>query len=57
MQARGFLNYRLKYCWPKVFYCICQPNDFEPGIMEKTGGPHRCQEKIWRAMTHPATPP
>jgi len=23
MQARGFLNYRLKYCWPKVIYCIC----------------------------------
>jgi len=22
MQARGFLNYRLKYCWPKVIYCI-----------------------------------
>jgi len=23
MQARRFLNYRLKYCWPKVIYCIC----------------------------------
>jgi len=23
MQARGFLNYRLKYCWPKVIYRIC----------------------------------
>jgi len=23
MQARGFLNYRLKYCWPKVIHCIC----------------------------------
>jgi len=23
MQARGFLNYRLKYSWPKVTYCIC----------------------------------
>jgi len=23
-QARDFLNYRLKYCWPKVIYCsIC----------------------------------
>ena len=22
MQARGVLNYRLKYCWPKVIYCI-----------------------------------
>jgi len=23
MQAREFLNYRLKYCWPNVIYCIC----------------------------------
>jgi len=23
MQARGFLNYRSKYCWPKVIYHIC----------------------------------
>jgi len=23
IQARGFLNYLLKYCWPKVIYCIC----------------------------------
>jgi len=23
MQARGFLNYRLRYCWPKVIYCMC----------------------------------
>jgi len=23
MQARGFLNYRLKYYWPKVIHCIC----------------------------------
>jgi len=23
--CRGFLNYRLKYCWPKYTYCICQP--------------------------------
>jgi len=22
MQARGVLNYRLKYCWLKVIYCI-----------------------------------
>jgi len=29
MHARGFLNYRLKYCWPKVIYCICQSNEVE----------------------------
>jgi len=43
MQTRGFLNYRLKYCWRKVFYCICQPNEREREIMTKnwwgqTGG-------------------
>ena len=35
MRVRGFLNYRLKYCSPKVIYCICQPN--ERGIMKKLG--------------------
>jgi len=29
MQAGGLLNYRLKYCWPKVIYCICQLNALE----------------------------
>jgi len=29
MQAIGFLNYRFKYCWPEVFYCVCQPNKLE----------------------------
>jgi len=23
MQARGFLDYRLKYCWPKSIFYIC----------------------------------
>jgi len=27
MQARGILNNRLKYCWSKVIYCICLPNE------------------------------
>ena len=33
MQARGFLNYRLKYCWPKVIYCsACQAGvSYTPG--------------------------
>jgi len=26
MQVRGFLNYRLKYCWPKVIYCSIYVN-------------------------------
>jgi len=53
MQARGFLNYRLKYCWPKVFYCICQPNELEREIMNKKLG---VQAKIWGAMAHPRPP-
>jgi len=54
MQARGFLNYRLKYYWPKVFYCICQPNDFEREIMKKNwGGQTGGQAKIWGGMAHP----
>jgi len=38
MQATGFLNYRLKYCWPKVISCICQPNELKREIKKKTGG-------------------
>jgi len=38
MQATGFLNYCLKYCWPKVFSCICQPNELKREIKKKTGG-------------------
>jgi len=38
MQARGLLNYRLKYCWPKVIYCIRQPNELERETTKKTGG-------------------
>jgi len=35
MQARGFLNYRLKYCRPKVIYCICQPIELKWEITKK----------------------
>jgi len=38
LQARGLLNYRLKYYWPKVIYCICQPNKLDREITKKTGG-------------------
>jgi len=54
MQTRGFLNYRLKYCWLKVFYCICQPNELEREIMKKNwGGQTGGQAKIWGDMAHP----
>jgi len=47
MQARGFLNHRLKYCLPTVIYCslhVCQinctclPNELKRDIKKKTGG-------------------
>ena len=41
MQARGYLDNRSKYCWPKVIYCICQPNEFKREIKKKTGGANR----------------
>jgi len=37
MQARGLLNYRLKYYRPKVIYCICEPNERKREIRNKTG--------------------
>jgi len=56
MQAGGFLNYRLKYCLPKVSYCICQPNDFERGNYEKSGGQTGGQAKFWGSMAYPGPP-
>jgi len=53
MQATGLLNYRLKYCWPKVIYCICQPNELEREITQKTGAE---QANIWGDMAHPGPP-
>ena len=50
MQARGLLNYRLKYCWPEVIYCICQANKLGREIKKKTGGAKQ------RAMAHPGPP-
>jgi len=45
MQARGFLTYRLKYCYPKVIFCICQPNELKREIKKKMGKPNRGQPK------------
>jgi len=53
MQTRGFLNYHLKYCWPKVFYCICQPNELERETMKKKLG---VQAKIWGCHGPPRPP-
>jgi len=45
MQARGLLNYRLKYRWPKVVYCICEPNELERKIKGKNWGECRGPSK------------
>jgi len=47
MQARGFMNYRLKYCWPKVIYFICQPNELKQEIKTKTGGVNQKSGGPW----------
>jgi len=57
MQAKGFVNYRLKYCWPKVFYCIWQPNDLEREIKKKTGGANRGPSKILEGPWPTQAPP
>jgi len=38
--ARKFSN-RLKFCWLKVICCICQSNELEREIKNKTGVPSR----------------
>jgi len=38
MQTRGSLNYRLRYCWPEVICCICEPNELEWEIKKELGG-------------------
>jgi len=47
MQATGLLNYRLNHCWPKVTYCICQPNELERKIKKKTGGASKNLGGLW----------
>jgi len=50
MQAREFLNYRLKYRWSKVFYCICQPNKLKREIKKKLGFKQGANQKSEGAM-------
>jgi len=54
MQVRGFLNYRLKYCWPKVIYWIClglsdgrhfTANLAEAGILKISVWSRYCENK------------
>jgi len=51
------LNYRLKYCWPKVIYFIYQPNEVEREIKKKTEGAKQgAKQKSGGAMAHPGPP-
>ena len=54
MQARGLLNYLLKYCWPEVIYCRCESNELEWEIKKKSGG---AKQKSGGGMAHPAPLP
>ena len=56
LQARGFLNYRLKYCWPKVIHCIFQPNELEREIKKKLGEKQGAKQKSGGTMAHPGPP-
>jgi len=38
MHLENILNYRLKYCWTQVVYCICQQNELATEIKKKVGG-------------------
>ena len=54
MQARGFLNYRSKYWWPKVIYCrLCVNQTNLNGKLrknweakQKSGGPWLTQAPL-----------
>ena len=37
MQAGGFLNYRLKSCWPKRIYLYVNQRNLKEDIKRKTG--------------------
>jgi len=52
MQARGYLDNRLKYCCLKVIYCIYQANELKREITKKLGG----QAKIWEGHGPPRPP-
>jgi len=50
-------SHRLKFCWLKVICCICQSNELEHEIKQKTGRPSRGASKyLGGAMAHPAPP-
>ena len=58
MQARGILNYLLRYCWPKVIYSICQQNQLKQKITKKKkpGVPNRGPAKNLGCHSPPSPP-
>jgi len=52
MQARGFLTYRWKYCWPQVIYCsLCvNQTNLNRTLRKKNWGG---QAKIWGGPHRP----
>jgi len=50
---RELPNCRLKYCWLKVIWFICQSNELEREIKGKTGERNEGQPKIGERMAHP----
>jgi len=54
--ARKSAN-RLIFCWLKVVCCICQSNELEREIKQKTGGASRGPAKnLGGAIAHPGLP-
>jgi len=49
-------NYHLKYCWPKVIYCKCQPNELEREIKKKLVGANRGPTKYLVGHGPPSPP-
>jgi len=47
-QSRGFLNYRLKCCSPKVIYFICQPNELNRKLRKQL---RLVNQKSWGPRT------
>jgi len=51
------LTNRLKFCWLKVMCCICQSNELECEIKQKTGGAKQgASQKSWRSHVLPRPP-
>ena len=48
MQVQRFLKYRLKYCCPRVIYCICQPKE----LRKEYRGPSKNQGLPWPIQSH-----